>query len=127
METLNNNPEDKPTLSTEDWLKVENAAMAGANGVQIASLLGKTIKHLYDACKNDKGVEFCEYLNEKWELGNVVLSSKQYELALKGDVNMLILLGKQRLGQGEKSVPKRKVFNQTLGKSDNDNIIDVVH
>lgn len=84
-----------------DWDKVEKYAMAGSNGVQIASALGVHYNTLSLACKREQKCDFSEFLRTKREKGNNLLLNKQYELAVKGDRTMLIWLGKIRLNQKE--------------------------
>ena len=45
--------------------------------------------------------KFAEAYNNGWALGNQSLRRKQFEVAMGGNVGMLIWLGKQRLGQRE--------------------------
>lgn len=84
-----------------DWKKVDNALIAGANGVQVAALFGIHPDTLYIRCKEVHKMDFSAYLSEKREKGNSLLLAKQYDLAMKGDRGMLIWLGKNRLGQSE--------------------------
>lgn len=55
-------------------------------------------RHIHE----DFGVSFTEYVAEKALVGKRSLRRKQYELALKGNVTMLIWLGKNYLGQADK-------------------------
>ena len=86
-----------------DWERVEKMAMAGANGVQIASALGIHYDTLADRHKAEQKTDFSDYLTTKREKGNELLLRKQYDVAMTGDKTMLVWLGKQRLGQSEKS------------------------
>lgn len=85
-----------------DWKKVDNALMAGSNGVQVAAMLGIHYDTLANACQREHKTNFSDYLQAKREKGNNLLLNKQYELAMKGDRGMLIWLGKQRLNQSDK-------------------------
>ncbi|OED34696.1 hypothetical protein AB832_06905 [Flavobacteriaceae bacterium (ex Bugula neritina AB1)] len=87
---------------TIDWTKVDKALIAGANGVQVASMLGVHPETLYDRCKEKFKTDFSDYSRQKKEKGNLNLLTKQYDLAIEGDRGMLIWLGKQRLGQKDK-------------------------
>lgn len=53
--------------------------------------------------KEDKGMTFLEYWKIKSSSGSIALRRKQYQLAMSGNVSMLIWLGKQHLGQKEQS------------------------
>ena len=85
-----------------DWKKVDNALMAGSNGVQVAAMLGIHYDTLANHCKEHHKTDFSEYLRQKREKGNNLLHAKQFEQAMKGDRGMLIWLGKQRLDQTDK-------------------------
>ena len=50
----------------------------------------------------EKGYSFTEYKNKKKEAIRINLLKKQYEVAMKGNVSMLIWLGKNELGQVDK-------------------------
>lgn len=56
-----------------------------------------------NACQHDKGLSFSAYYEQKAEKGKISLRRQQWQLALKGDKTMLIWLGKQHLGQNEKT------------------------
>ena len=91
------------TKAPIDWDRVEKMAMAGANGVQIAAALGIHYNTLDKRSKEDLKCDFSEYLTTKREKGNERLLRKQYDIAMGGDKTMLVWLGKQRLGQADKS------------------------
>lgn len=55
------------------------------------------------ACKRDQKMGFADYFRQKASKGLISLRRKQYELAMTGDKIMLIWLGKQYLGQKDKS------------------------
>lgn len=55
--------------------------------------------------REETGLTFAEYLREKGEGGKSALRRVQMQTALKGNPTMLIWLGKQYLGQTEKSDP----------------------
>lgn len=111
-------------LTPAQWVEIDKYLQAGSNGVQIAELMGVSIEQLYEQCKATKGVEFCTYLASKWEEGNSMIRVKQFGLAMGGDKQMLMWLGKERLGQGGSTI-KGKTFNQMLGDSENPNIINL--
>lgn len=53
-------------------------------------------------CKREYEMNFAEVFKQKRGTGAVSLRRKQYEVALSGNVSMLIWLGKQYLGQSDK-------------------------
>jgi hypothetical protein len=85
-----------------DWKKVDKALEQGANGVQVAAMLGIHFNTLSLRCKEDNKCDFCDYLTQKRESGNQQLLGMQFQAAKEGSVPMLIWLGKQRLGQKDK-------------------------
>lgn len=91
-----------------DWDKVEKAAMAGANGQQIAAMLGVHYNTLVYKAKEQFNCDFSEYLQEKRAKGDNLLITAQYKQALDGNTPMLIWLGKQRLGQVDKKEIKHE-------------------
>jgi hypothetical protein len=95
-----------------DWKKVDKALEQGANGVQVAAMLGVHFNTLSLRCKEDNKCDFCDYLAQKRESGNQQLLGMQFEAAKEGSVPMLIWLGKQRLGQ----VDKKGVDHTTGGE-----------
>lgn len=87
-----------------DWKKVDDMLIAGCNGVQVAAAIGVHPDTLYNRCFDDHGINFSAYLQQKRAVGDSTIHSAQYEAAVsKKNVAMLIWLGKQRLGQKERS------------------------
>jgi len=86
-----------------DWKTVDRLLQAGCLGTQIAARLAIRPEVLYDACQREHKANFTEYSAQKREHGETLLLEKQMEAAMKGDKTMLIWLGKQRLGQADKS------------------------
>ena len=105
-----------------DWNKVDRSLIAGANGVQVASMLGISFDTLSRRCNEEKNADFAEYLRQKRQEGNEKLLSAQYNLAMKGDRGMLIWLGKNRLDQSDKKDITQKnigsLINVSLSTSD---------
>ena len=87
-----------------DWKIVDSLLEADCEGTEIAAYLGIAPNTLYNRCKSDNKCNFSEYLQQKKAKGNSLLKVKQFEAAVKDkDRSMLIWLGKQRLGQKDKS------------------------
>jgi hypothetical protein len=87
-----------------DWKQVENLLMAGCSGVEIAASLGIHENTLYKRCKDDLKVEFVAFSQQNKAKGDCLLKAKQFESAIKDkNTPMQIWLGKQRLGQKEKT------------------------
>ena len=86
-----------------DWKRVDELLEADCEGTEIAAALGINPLTLYRRCETDHKVIFSKYLQEKKASGNSLLKEKQFDIALEGDKTMLIWLGKQRLGQSDKT------------------------
>ena len=88
-------------LNNEDWKTLEVLFEAGARGSEVASNLGLTPDKLSNAIQMKTGYTLPEYRAYFMAKGNGRLRVAQMRLALKGDRQMLIWLGKNRLGQSE--------------------------
>ena len=86
-----------------DWKRVDELLEADCEGTEIAAYLGLEPNTLYRRCIADHKIVFSKYLQEKKARGNSLLKEKQFKIAKGGDKTMLIWLGKQRLGQSDKS------------------------
>lgn len=84
-------------------------AMCGAAALEedIAQVLKIDRNTLNAICKRDYGVGFSAYRAQKMGMGRARLAAKQLEVALDGNVVMLIWLGKQWLQQTEPPQEKR--------------------
>ena len=86
-----------------DWNKVDRLLEAGCPGTEVAATLGIHEDTLYRACERENKQGFAAYSAIKRASGDRLLRVKQFEVAMAGDKTMLVWLGKQRLGQAEKS------------------------
>jgi hypothetical protein len=97
--------------SNIDWVRVDELLQKQCSGQGIASLLGISDTTLYNRCKIDKGLSFLLYSEKKKGEGKELLREKQYDLAMKGNVPLLIWLGKQYLDQKDKSEVEQTNIN----------------
>jgi hypothetical protein len=87
-----------------DWEKVKGLIISGCTGTRTASALGIHYQTLYDHCEKDQKMGWGEFYRMHSEKGEATLVATQYEVAIKNkNVNMLIWLGKTRLGQTDKT------------------------
>jgi hypothetical protein len=86
-----------------DWEKVDGYLKAQCSGASIAGILGIHDNTLYMRCKTDNNVDFVTYAAQKRGEGKELLRRTQFDKALSGNVVMLIWLGKQYLGQADKT------------------------
>jgi len=85
-----------------NWSEVDKLCEIQATAEEIAVWFKCSPDTLSRACRAEKGKGFAEYLAEKRGRGKVSLRRKQFNLALRGNVTMLIWLGKQWLDQSDK-------------------------
>jgi len=70
--------------------------------VEIAEFFKVSVDTINRACIRNYGETFAETFKKKCSNGKISLRRKQFELAMSGNVPLLIWLGKQILGQSEK-------------------------
>lgn len=102
----------RPKLEIDERL-VENLASIGCTNREIAAACNCSVDTLTD--------RFSEVMDKGRENGKTRLRKKQIEVALQGNVSMLIWLGKQMLGQAEKVEAKTEhsgAINGTLAKEE---------
>lgn len=106
---------------TIDWEEVDKFLMAGCSGQQVADTLGICNDTLFNRCNEVHKMTFSDYSAKKRRKGNSYLHAKQYQVAMGGNVSMLIWLGKQRLQQTDQPLVKQE-FNGSLAS-----LLDVMH
>lgn len=89
-----------------DWQQVGEMLKCGSSATSIAIGLGISTDTLYVRSKSDLNLDFSAFSQQKKAQGNDLLRQKQFELAMSGNVPMLIWLGKNRLGQADKQEVK---------------------
>lgn len=87
-----------------NWELVEKRMEAGSNAKEIAGSLHIDINTFYDRFKLEYGKSFADFAEKSYEAGNSNIRLTQYVKALAGNTNMMVLLGKERLGQGKEEV-----------------------
>jgi hypothetical protein len=86
-----------------DWKKVDGYLQAQCDGAAIAGLLGIHPDTLYKACEEAHKMTFSAYSQLKKSEGKELLRAKQFQIAMTGEKTMLVWLGKQYLGQSDKT------------------------
>jgi hypothetical protein len=93
-----------------NWELVDSYLLRQCDGVGIAGILGISPETLYRHCQKDYKIGFDAYSAQKKSEGKEILRAKQYDTAvgdskksIPGNVSMQIWLGKQYLGQRDKS------------------------
>ena len=92
-----------------DWHEVGEMLKCGCDATVIATTIGVSTDTLYTRSKLDNKLDFSAFSQQKRAQGNDLLRRKQFELALDGNISMLIWLGKNRLGQTDKQEVKAQV------------------
>ena len=86
-----------------DWKLVDEYLRSQCDGAHIANILGIHPNTLYLACEEKFKINFSEYSQQKKGEGQELLRARQFKAAMDGDKTMLVWLGKQYLGQREKT------------------------
>ena len=86
-----------------DWQQVGKLLEAGCQATGIAEIMGVEEDTLRKRCPVDNKCSFSEFSQQKKAKGDEQLRVKQYQTAMAGNVTMQIWLGKNRLGQADKS------------------------
>lgn len=86
-----------------NWNTVKGCLRCHATDTEVAALFDLTPGKLYRRAKRELGVEWRVWAAQQRAAGKTTLRRKQFELALNGNGNpiMLIWLGKQYLGQSD--------------------------
>ena len=101
-EVKEKNPNGRPPAKI-DWAKVEELTVSGCLGSEIAGVFGIAPSTLYEHVEKNYGIKFSEFRQQFLSKGDAYVRAAQFKKAIKGDNSMLIWLGKNRLGQKEKS------------------------
>lgn len=114
-----------------DFQLVDELLEAGCDGTQIAAVLGCHKETLYDRVKEVKKTDFSDYKAQKRSKGDAALLKAQYDSAIiDKDRGMQIWLGKNRLGQTDKTqntidLPQLKQVHITPnGNTEQSNLAD---
>ena len=116
----------RPTKDLEDiefngWDQLD-ALIVWASQEYCAEKLGISVDSLARRLK-EKGFSFAEYKRKKQEPMRINLLKKQYDVAMQGNVSMLIWLGKQHLGQSEKQEHEVKASGITLNITPDESVL----
>jgi hypothetical protein len=84
-----------------NWDVVEKRMEAGCNAAEIAATLRVHPDTFSDRFKAKYGKYFSDISGHYYSAGDANLKFTQYMKALAGNNNMLMLLGRERLGQGK--------------------------
>lgn len=88
---------------TLDYDTLDRLCAIQCTGEEIASVLDMDYDTLNKALKREQGIGFTDYFQKKSGPGKASLRRRQFELAANGNTTMLVWLGKQYLGQSDKT------------------------
>lgn len=86
-----------------NWEEFDRLCAIQCTQAEIAAWFGCTTDTIANAVKREQGTTFADYYAERRLPGLVSLRRQQFQLALGGNVPMLIWLGKQLLGQRDRA------------------------
>lgn len=92
-----------PRRKSLDWDKIEELLNADCKTTDIAAAFGVSDDTIRRRCKEDLNIDYTSFCQQKKAEGDNILRNVQYKLAKEGNVAMLVWLGKQRLGQSDKT------------------------
>lgn len=95
-----------------------DALIVWASEEYCAEKIGINIETLANRIKEKSGLSFPEYKRQKQEPMRINLLKKQYDVAMNGNVAMLIWLGKNHLKQSD------KLETKDTSKEDTDDLIN---
>ena len=84
-----------------DWTEFDKLCGIQALQTEIADWFRCSVDTIENKCKQEKGMGFSEYYEQKRGTGKISLRRMQWQAAQKGNITMLIWLGKVHLGQSE--------------------------
>lgn len=90
----------------DSWDMLDKLVIFSPDGEYCAEQLGVSYDTLMRRIQEKYDCSFAEYRNKKKEVMRVNLFKKQYDVAMTGNVSMLIWLGKNELGQSDKQESK---------------------
>lgn len=92
-----------PKLIDINWEQFDKLCYMQCTSHEIAAWFNCSVDTLENRLRTEKGKKFSDYYKEKKEIGRISLRRAQYQAATeKGNITMMIWLGKQYLGQTEK-------------------------
>mgnify|MGYP002640436069 CR=1 FL=1 len=103
-------------LAVIDWEEVDKLFALQCTGEEIAGYLGFSYDTIERAMKREHGLSFAEYSQQKGSVGKISLRRRQWKTA-ESNPTMQIWLGKQMLGQSDKSEVDTSV-SVVVGKDD---------
>lgn len=106
-----------------NWNELDKLCAIHATKKEIADWFECSEDTIERRCHEEFGVGFAVYYDQKSVNGKMSLRRKQHEQALEGNTTMLLWLGKQYLGQSDRTEVKQEITEHKINLSykDEDN------
>ena len=98
-----------PKIIEIDWDIFDKLCGIQCTLAELCAFFGCSEDTVERRVKEHSGLKFADYYTQKRKAGFVSLRRKQFETAMKGNVTMLIWLGKQWLNQVDKPITDETV------------------
>ena len=105
-------PNGRPPIDI-DWQQFDKLCLMQATLSEIAGWFDCEERTIENKVTSKFGISFFEYFKKKSAGGKISLRRKQYEMALSGNVSLLIWLGKQYLNQRDEP-PKEETNDSSI-------------
>jgi len=90
-----------------DWQVFDSLCAIHCTLEEIAGWFAVSEDTIERCVKRDQKLSFADYYKKRSAPGNISLRRRQYKLAKQGNVTMMIWLGKQWLGQSDKTTRRQ--------------------
>lgn len=90
-----------PTIDI-DFEELDKLLFIQCTLAECAYFFGCSEQTISNRVHQERGMTFCDYKAQKGARGKISLRRKQFEMAMKGNISMLIWLGKNILRQTDK-------------------------
>lgn len=101
-----------------DWGEFKSLCKLQCTLIEIAGWFKCSEKTIERACKREQEMSFVDYYKKHSQEGKISLRRQQYKKAMEGNITMLIWLGKQMLGQADKSEILQKDIQIIIDEQD---------
>lgn len=104
-----------------NWEEFDKLCAMQCSQREIAGWFDVSVDTIERRVEETWGIKFAEYFEEKRSAGKIALRRKQFDVAMGGNVALLIWLGKQYLGQSDKQdVLSNTNIQINISKEDNE-------
>lgn len=101
-----------------DWKLFDSILQFGAKLIDCSEVCEMSEDTIQRKVKEEFDCTFSEYRDKKMSRMRMKLMQKQYDVAMSGNVQMLVHLGKQYLGQSDKQEIEQTVNEIKIDKQD---------